>query len=112
MLTCNTIQYIAVTFTTAHKCVRSMRMFWRPGERMGQSKTFWPVHMRFHMTVAAIYMTAVSLKTRLYEPVFSTIKPTAETPKMPAKEPKVLARPNSLPAYLGAMSDMLATNPA
>ncbi len=102
---------------TAHECMRVLlekriKTFLEAKRVSGQSKTFSPVHTRFHMTVAAMYMTAVSLKTGSKEPVFSTTKPTAETPRMPAKEPKVLARPNSLPAYLGAMSDMLATNPA
>ncbi len=35
-----------------------------------------------------------------------------ETPRMPAKLPNVLHRPNSRPAWRGAMSLMLATNPA
>lgn len=64
------------------------------------------------MMTANTYMTAVNLNIGLKEPVFSTTKPTAEVPMMPAAEPKVFARPKSCPARRGAMSDMLATNAA
>lgn len=76
------------------------------------AKTVSPVHIKFQTTVAAMYMTAVSLNTGSKDPVFSTTNPTAETPRMPANDPKVFASPKSRPAYLGAISDMFATKPA
>ena len=77
-----------------------------------QSKTRSPVHQRFQSKVAATHRADVSLKTGSNDPVASTMKPTVAVPRMPAKEPKVLQRPNIWPAWVGAMSDMLATNPA
>lgn len=71
-----------------------------------------PVASRHHVTVPMTYKAAVSWNTVLKELVASTMNPTAVTPIMPAKEPKVLHRPNIFPAWRGAMSDMFATKPA
>ncbi len=97
---CEGLHPIGRLFTTHLQC------------RKVYSNTLSPVHMRFQTTVAAIYMTAVSLNTGSKDPVFSTTNPTADTPKIPAKDPNVLASPNKRPAYLGAISDMFATKPA
>ncbi len=51
------------------------------------SNTTLPSHQKFHTTVPTTYSAAVSWKIGLKLPVFSTMKPTPATPKMPAKDP-------------------------
>lgn len=61
---------------------------------------------------ATTYRPAVMRNTGVNDPVVSTMNPTASTPAMPDRQPKVLHSPNICPAWFGAMSDMLATKPA